>query len=203
MTGAPKLPSGLLYFEDFALGQRFLTGETRLETADIQAFARQFDPQPFHLDQEAATTSFFGELVASGWHTAALTMRLLVEQGLPIAGGVIGAGGEVKWPRAAKPGDVLSVHGEVIDLAVASGDRLCDGPLRDADGTRLGRADPHRASCHNAPRWRLVIDCSSIACSSVEPVNRAGLKLAAFALPLAVPCLPLLHLAQDVIHLVR
>jgi len=119
MTGTAKLPDGLLYFEDFAAGQRFLTGQKRLEIADIQAFAQQFDPQPFHLDQEAAKTSFFGELVASGWHTAAVTMRLLVEQGLPIAGGVIGAGGEVKWPRAAKPGDVLSVHGEVIELAVS------------------------------------------------------------------------------------
>src|SRR5206468_324513 len=75
-----------------------------------KAFARKFDPQPFHLDAEAAKDSLFSGLVASGWHTAAMTMRLLVETGLPLAGGLIGTGGELCWSR---PGDILRVESEV------------------------------------------------------------------------------------------
>ncbi len=85
-----------------------------MDLEDIKDFAARFDPQPFHLDEEAAGKSFFGGLVASGWHTAAITMRLLVTSGLPIAGGVIGAGGDIVWPRAVKPGDTLTVVSEVI-----------------------------------------------------------------------------------------
>src|SRR5438552_3859783 len=81
-----------------------------------KAFARQFDPQPFHLDEDMAKRTFFGELVASGWHTAAITMRLLVESGLPLAGGIIGAGGEVDWPNPTRPGDSLRVESEVLDV---------------------------------------------------------------------------------------
>ena len=109
----------LLYLEDFKPGQRFETETHKLTLPDIQAFARQFDPQPFHLDPQAARTSFFGELVASGWHTAAVTMRLLVETGMPIAGGLIGAGGEIKWPKAAKPEDELRVYGEVLEVTAS------------------------------------------------------------------------------------
>ncbi len=103
-----------LYFEDLSPGRRFTTGSVALDARAIKDFAASFDPQPFHLDEAAAATSFFGGLVASGWHTAALTMRLLVTSGLPIAGGVIGAGGEVQWPRAVHPGDELSVVCEVV-----------------------------------------------------------------------------------------
>lgn len=103
-----------LYFEDLAVGRRLTTGSVSIDADAIKAFAAQFDPQPFHLDEEAARTSFFGGLVASGWHTAALTMRLLVTSGLPIAGGVIGAGGEVQWPRPTYPGDTLTAICEVI-----------------------------------------------------------------------------------------
>jgi acyl dehydratase len=103
-----------LYLEDLPVGRRFETGSVHLDREAIKAFAAAFDPQPFHLDEAAAEKSFFGELVASGWHTAALTMRLLVTSGLPIAGGVIGAGGEVQWPRATRPGDELRVVCEVI-----------------------------------------------------------------------------------------
>jgi acyl dehydratase len=95
-----------LWLEDFHPGQRFESGRQRLTPEEIKAFARQFDPQPFHLDEAAAEASFFGGLVASGWHTAALTMRLLTEA-VPIAGGLIGAGGELVWPRPTRPGDEL------------------------------------------------------------------------------------------------
>jgi acyl dehydratase len=105
-----------LYLEDLRVGQRFVSGAHRLDEGQIRAFAGQFDPQPFHLDAEAAKATLFGGLVASGWHTAAITMRLLVESGLPIAGGIIGAGGEITWPNPTRPGDVLQVESEVLEL---------------------------------------------------------------------------------------
>lgn len=105
-----------LYFEDLEVGRRFATGSVTMEADAIRAFAASFDPQPFHLDEEAAKASFFGGLVASGWHTAAVTMRLLVTSGLPIAGGVIGAGGDIVWPRAVRPGDTLTVVSEVVAM---------------------------------------------------------------------------------------
>jgi acyl dehydratase len=107
---------GSLYLEDLSVGQRF-TSETLVVTTDaIKEFARQFDPQPFHLDEAAATKSMLGGLAASGWHTAALTMRLLVGGGAPIAGGVIGAGVEITWPRPTRPGDELQVFSEVTEI---------------------------------------------------------------------------------------
>ena len=85
--------------------------------AAIKAFAGQFDPQPFHLDEDAARCSLFGGLAASGWHTAALTMRLLVESGMKPAGGIVGAWAEeLKWPRAVRPGDELQVEAEVLEV---------------------------------------------------------------------------------------
>jgi acyl dehydratase len=103
-----------LYFEDLAVGWRGTTDTLTVDADAIRRFAAEFDPQPFHLDAVAAEKSLFGGLVASGWHTAALTMRLLVTSGLPIAGGVIGAGGEVAWPRPTYPGDTLTAVCEVI-----------------------------------------------------------------------------------------
>jgi acyl dehydratase len=103
-----------LYLEDFVVGARFTSGTHTLDADQIKTFARQFDPQPFHLDEEAARHSFFGGLVASGWHTAAITMSLLVESGMPIAGGLIGAGGELTWPHPTRPGDTLTVESEVL-----------------------------------------------------------------------------------------
>lgn len=103
-----------LYLEDIQPGQRFTSGTHTLDEAQIKAFAHQFDPQPFHLDDEAAQDSLFGSLAASGWHTAAITMRLQVESGLPISGGIIGAGGEIAWPRPTRPGDILQVESEVL-----------------------------------------------------------------------------------------
>jgi acyl dehydratase len=87
-----------------------------LNMEDIKAFARQFDPQPFHLDEVAAEKTLFGGLAASGWHTAAVTMRLLVDGGLPLAGGIIGAGvEEIRWPRPVRPGDRLHIVSEVLE----------------------------------------------------------------------------------------
>lgn len=109
-----------LYLEDFAVGQRYGSGRLRVDTAGIKAFATSFDPQPFHLDEEAARVSFFAGLAASGWHTAALTMRLLVEGELRPAGGIIGAGAdELKWPRPVRPGDELEVESEVLEVRPA------------------------------------------------------------------------------------
>ncbi len=103
-----------LYLEDVFVGQRFVTTAHTLTEAAIKAFAREYDPQPFHLDEAAAKDSFFGGLAASGWHTAAITMRLQVESGLNIAGGMIGAGGELSWPKPVRPGDTLHVESEVL-----------------------------------------------------------------------------------------
>jgi acyl dehydratase len=104
------------YLEDLHPGQRFNSGSHTVDEAQIKAFANQFDPQPFHLDDQAAKSSLFGSLAASGWHTAAITMRLQVESGLPIAGGIIGAGGEINWPRPTWPGDILHVESEVLEI---------------------------------------------------------------------------------------
>ncbi len=103
-----------LHLEDFRVGQRFTSGSRTLDEAQIKAFAAQFDPQPFHLDEDAARTTLFAGLAASGWHTAAITMRLLVDSGAPVAGGIIGAGGEIAWPRPTRPGDILRVESEVL-----------------------------------------------------------------------------------------
>ena len=105
------------YLEDFAVGQTFSSGRLRIEGERMLAFAAEFDPQPFHLDEAAAHQSFFGELTASGWYTAAVSMRLLTETGLTPAGGYIGAGADgFRWPRPVRPGDELRVECEVIEV---------------------------------------------------------------------------------------
>ena len=105
-----------LFLDDLHVGQRFTSGRHAIDEGQIQAFARQFDPQPFHLDAGAAKGTLFQGLVASGWHTAAVTMRLLVEAGLPIAGGLIGVGAEITWPKPTRPGDTLHVESEILEL---------------------------------------------------------------------------------------
>lgn len=114
----PATPGGgeRLYLDDLRVGQRFSSGTHLVDAEEIKAFAAQFDPQPFHLDDAAAQDTLFGGLAASGWHTAAITMRLLVETGLPLMGGIIGAGGEISWPRPTRPGDVLRVVSEIEDV---------------------------------------------------------------------------------------
>jgi acyl dehydratase len=104
------------YLEDLAVGQIFGSGRLRVDADQIKAFAAEFDPQPFHLDEKAANDTFFRGLAASGWHIAALTMRLLVEGDLKLAGGIVGAGGEISWPRATRPGDELTLESEVLEV---------------------------------------------------------------------------------------
>ena len=118
------------YLEDFEPGQKFGSGRIRVEPARIKSFAAEFDPQPFHLDDNSARDSIFKGLAASGWHTAAMTMRLLVEGELKPAGGIIGAGfDELRWPRPVRPGDELHVESEVLEVR-ASKSRPGQGVIR-------------------------------------------------------------------------
>lgn len=104
------------FLDDLRVGQRFQSASHVLSADDIKRFAGEFDPQPFHLDEDAASRSLFGSLAASGWHTAAITMRLLVGGGAPIADGIVGAGVEISWPRPTRPGDTLHVISEVTEI---------------------------------------------------------------------------------------
>lgn len=106
-----------LYLDDLQVGQRFTSGTYLIEEAEIKKFAAEFDPQPFHLDQAAAERTLFKGLAASGWHTAAIAMRLLVTGGLPFANGIIGFGGEIEWPKPTRPGDILRIESEIVDIA--------------------------------------------------------------------------------------
>lgn len=105
----------LIYLEDLSVGDVFVSKTHALDAAQIIAFASQFDPQPFHLDPDAARDTLFQGLAASGWHTAALTMKLLVES-FPVARGVIGAGAEVVWPQPTRPDDVVKVTSTVLSI---------------------------------------------------------------------------------------
>jgi len=105
----------MLYFEDIAAGQTYRSPELRIDAASITEFAARFDPQPFHLDEAAARDSLLEGLAASGWHTAALTMKLCLISDFRPAGGIIGVGGELLWPRAVRPGDALHVKIEVLE----------------------------------------------------------------------------------------
>jgi acyl dehydratase len=105
-----------LYLDDLHVGQRFTSGVYLIEEARIKEFAAEFDPQPFHLDESAAQASIFKGLAASGWHTAAVAMRLLVTGGLPFANGIVGLGGEIAWPRPTRPGDILHVESEIVEI---------------------------------------------------------------------------------------
>jgi len=107
----------MLYFEDLKLGDQYTTPERTVTAEEIVAFAKQYDPQPFHTDPEAAKTSLFGRLVASGWHTTAITMGLMVRGDMELDGGVIGQGvDELRWPQPVLPGDRLHVVMEIAGL---------------------------------------------------------------------------------------
>ncbi|HCE5827434.1 TPA: MaoC family dehydratase N-terminal domain-containing protein [Pseudomonas aeruginosa] len=108
----------VLYLEDLKPGQRFpASTRIRIEEGRLKSFAAEFDPQPFHLDEAAASASIFRGLAASGWHTAAVTMRLLVDSAFKPAGGIVGAGvDELRWPRPVQPGDELCVESEVLEV---------------------------------------------------------------------------------------
>jgi acyl dehydratase len=105
-----------LYFDDLEVGDTFTSGTHEVTVDDIKRFAHEFDPQPFHLDDGAARETMFGGLAASGWHTAAITMRLLVTGGPKLANGILGAGGEIEWKTPTRPGDILHVDSEVVEL---------------------------------------------------------------------------------------
>jgi acyl dehydratase len=122
-----------LYLDDLVVGQRFTSGARTLSADEIKAFAREFDPQPFHLDEEAARDTFFQGLAASGWHAASIAMSLLVRGGLPIAGGIVGAGGEIAWRKPIRPGDTLHVESEIIEVTPSRS--------RADRGTVLARSD--------------------------------------------------------------
>lgn len=104
-----------LYLDDLFVGQCFYSGEYAMDEVRLKDFAREFDPQPFHLDHEAALPTLFGGLAASGWHTAAISMRLMVES-VPIAGGMIGAGVEISWPQPTRPDDRLRLKSTVVEV---------------------------------------------------------------------------------------
>lgn len=116
MTNSPAAKASRLYFDDLEVGQRFTAASSwTVDAEQIRAFAAQFDPQPFHLEEAAGRETVFGGLVASGWHTAALTMRLIVEGGgPPLAGGTVGLGAELSWHAPVRPGDTLHVRAEVV-----------------------------------------------------------------------------------------
>lgn len=105
----------LLYLDDLLVGQSFHSGEYHVGQNEILDFAKQYDPQPFHLDDAAARNTFFQGLAASGWLTAAITMRLIT-QSVPLGCGIIGAGGELEWKRPTRPGDTLRVTSTIMDI---------------------------------------------------------------------------------------
>ena len=107
---------GLSYFEDYLLGTTYECGSVGIDQASILAFAKEFDPQPFHVDPVAAAAGPYGGLIASGWHTAALVMRLLVENYLAPESSLGSAGlDELRWPHPVRPGDTLRVRATVVE----------------------------------------------------------------------------------------
>ena len=150
-TDGPKGPP--LYLDDLHVGQRFFGGYHRVDAEQIKNFARQFDPQPFHLDEDGGQRSMFGGLVASGWHTGAISMRLMVEA-VPIAGGLIGASGEIRWTRPVRPGDTLHVECEIIEvppLPIAPRPGHGHDPQRDAQSIGRSRRDSRGSAGRAAP----------------------------------------------------
>ena len=130
------------YLEDLTPGQRYRTASYTVDLAQIQAFAAQFDPQPFHLDPEAAKQTLFGELVASGWHTMGITMRLIVGSDVQLGWGFLGAGVEnMDWPHPVRPGDTLRAENEVLDIK-PSRSKLDRGVVRIRTTTYNQRDEP-------------------------------------------------------------
>ena len=105
-----------LYLEDLYVGQKFTSGQYEMKLERIKEFAAEFDPQQFHMDEAAGSQSILKGLAASGWHTAAATMRLLVESDLTLSEGIVGVGGEISWPQPTRAGDILRVECEVMGL---------------------------------------------------------------------------------------
>jgi acyl dehydratase len=143
----------LLYLEQMRVGQRFTSASATVSEAEIKAFARQFDPQVFHLDNEGAKDSLFGGLAASGWHTAAITMRLQVEGGMPFVKGVIGASGELAWPKPTRPGDTLHVENEILAIT-PSKSRRDRGMAKVKSETKNQNGDVVQTFTVNVVVWR-------------------------------------------------
>jgi len=119
-TPATTTANNLLYFEDIHIGQQFITDGYSVDAEHIKNFAKQFDPQPFHLDEQLARQTIFKGLVASGWHTAAISMKLIVESiGVRFAGGIIGKQCQISWPSPTYPNDSLHVECEVESIESA------------------------------------------------------------------------------------
>ena len=106
----------MLYLDDIAVGDRASFGQYVVTREEVLAFATAYDPQPFHLSDEGAAATHFGRLAASGWHTAAMTMRLIVDSAFRPAGGIIGFGGELQWLKPVRPGDELRAESEILEL---------------------------------------------------------------------------------------
>jgi acyl dehydratase len=137
------------YLEDFAVGQTFGSGRMKIDVERIKSFAAEFDPQPFHLDEAAARDTIFRGLAASGWHTAAITMRLLVESDVKPAGGIVGAGfDEFRWPRPVRPGDELKIEAEVLEVR-PSKSRPDQGMIKLRTTTLNQRNEPVQISVGN------------------------------------------------------
>ncbi len=141
-----------LYLEDLHIGQTFVSDPVIITADRIKAFAAEFDPQPFHLDEVAARDTLFGGLAASGWHTAALTMRMLV-QCFPLAGGLIGAGGETTWPRPTRPDDTLTLTVEILEIT-PSRSRPDRGMIRTRSETRNQHGEAVQVSTVRMVAWR-------------------------------------------------
>jgi acyl dehydratase len=130
-----------LYLDDMRVGMKFISGEYEMTEARIKAFAQEFDPQPFHLDNAAAKASIFQGLAASGWHTAAVAMRLIVTGNMNFAAGAVGLGGEIEWPRPTRPGDILHVESEIIEI-IPSRSKPNQGIVRLRNTTLNQKAEP-------------------------------------------------------------
>ncbi len=139
-----------LYLEDFEPGQRFVGGtRIRVDPDRVASFAAEFDPQPFHLDQAAAADTVFAGLAASGWHTAAITMRLLVDSDFTPAGGIVGMGfDELRWPQPVRPGDELRVEVDVLQVR-PSKTRPGQGIVQTRTTTLNQRNEPVQVSVGN------------------------------------------------------
>ncbi len=146
-------PAVQLYLDDLYVGQRFTSGTYVMEAARIKEFAAEFDPQPFHLDEAAARMSLFKGLVASGWHTAAVAMRLLVTGGLPFANGIVGFGGQLSWPRPTRPGDILRVESEIVEITPS-------------------RSKPHQAGAKFDCRFQTVFSPGRCSRASARSMSR-------------------------------
>jgi acyl dehydratase len=137
------------YLEDFEPGQTYRSQRIRIDADRMKRFAAEFDPQPFHLDEKAAADSIFRGLAASGWYTAAITMRLLVQSDLKPAGGIVGAGfDEFRWPRPVRPGDELWIESEVLEIR-ASKSRPGQGVIKVRTTTMNQNNEPVQVNVGN------------------------------------------------------